>query len=394
MKWINFLHFYQPANIELYSIIAALDKSYYRLLRLMEEHPNLQMTWNVSGCLLVRLEDENKTDFIKRLARLVKSGQVELVGSAAYHGFLPLLPEAEVIRQIKENEKILKKYFGKNCKPQGFFLPEMAYSPAVARIVKKLGYKWIILDEIAVTAKQKPLQSSKVYLDINSKLQIVFRSRNFSSTYPPDSLMMELAKKTTKNKMVITATDAELYGLRHEDPTAEMERIAKHKDLETETISEFIKNDITSNKLEKIMLRSCSWESSLKEVEKNQPFKLWHDKSNKIHNNLWKLSSLALSLYDKYNTDKNHAWYYWHLVRGIASCTFWWASARDFSKIFGPYAWSPDGIERGLEDLIRSVRSLNNPKTKKDKLEAEKYYLKIKKLIWEEHWKRHWKKIT
>jgi hypothetical protein len=78
------------------------------------------------------------------------------------------------------------------------------------------------------------------------------------------------------------------------------------------------------------------------------------------------------------------------LVRGVASCTFWWASEYDFSNVFGPYAWNPDIIERGLEDMIRAVRSLNDKKSKKYKLEAENYYLKIKKNIWQRHWNKHW----
>ncbi|MFA6514519.1 MAG: polysaccharide deacetylase family protein [Patescibacteria group bacterium] len=394
MKWLSFLHFYQPANIESYSIKKALDKSYYRLLRLMEEHPSLKMTWNISGCLLVRLEDEKNFDFIKRLANLVKSGRVELTGSAAYHGFLPLLPESEVIRQIKENEKILKKYFGKKFKPTGFFLPEMAYSKEVASLVKRLGYKWLILDEFAYNGGKSRPNFTSFYIDKQSGLKIVFRNRDFSGAYPPDRILPELEKNKAGSETIITATDAELYGLRHEDPTAELEKIVKIKKLQTETISEFMNSlAVSKMKPEKINVVACSWESTQKEILHKEPFKLWQDKKNKIHNNLWKLTNLALSLHDKYKKDKNHEWYYWHLVRGIASCTFWWASAKDFSKIFGPYAWSPDGIERGLEDLIRSVRSLNDPKTKKYKLQAEKYYLKIKKLIWEEHWKKHWKKI-
>jgi predicted glycosyl hydrolase (DUF1957 family) len=395
MKWINFLHFYQPANIESYSVQKALDKSYYRLLRLMEENPKLKMTWNITGCLLTRIEDEKKIDFINRLSILVKAGRVELTGSAAYHGFLPLLPEEEVLRQIKENEKILKKYFGNKFKPSGFFLPEMAYSPAVAKIVKRLGYKWIILDEIAYDGGKNHPNFNTFYIDKNSNLKVIFRNRDFSGAYPPDRLALETKKLKSATEIIITATDAELYGLRHEDPTAEIEKIVKVKKIETETISEFIDYSLKNKiKPEKVEVISCSWESTRKEILAKEPFKLWFDKKNKIHNYLWKFAYLALSLDAKYKKDKNYEWFYWHLVRGIASCTFWWASAKDFSKIFGPYAWSPDGIERGLEDLVRSVRSLNDPKTKKYKLQSEKYYLKIKKLIWEEHWKKHWRKIV
>lgn len=395
MLWLNFLHFYQPANAEFYNIRKALDKSYWRLLRLMEEHPEIKMTFNVSGCLLERLEEAKEKEFVERLKFLVKKGRVELTGSAFYHGFLPLLPEKEVIRQIKENEKILKKIFGKNFKPTGFFLPEMAYAPEVAKIIKRLGYQWIILDEVAYSggSKDKP-DVNHLYIDEASGLKVIFRNRELSSTYPPDIILMLLKEKASKKKeetILLTATDAELYGLRHEDPTGEMEKIVKSKEIKTATLSAYIKQ-LEKRKALKVKIWPSSWESAPSELRAGEAYLLWQDKKNKIQTYLWKLANLSLALEEKYKKDKNYYWYRWHLARGLASCTFWWASARDFSKIFGPYAWSPDDIERGLGDLIRSVRSLNDPKTKKKKIEAEKYYLKINKLIWEEHWRKHWKK--
>jgi hypothetical protein len=397
MLWLNFLHFYQPANTEFYNIRKALDKSYWRLIRLMEEHPDLRFTWNVSGCLLERLADEKETAFIDRLNFLVKKGRVELTGSAAYHGFLPLLPEAEITRQIKINEKILKKCFGKDFKPRGFFLPEMSYTPAVAKIIKRLGYSWIIVDEIAFSGGKvgrsvsRP-DFSRFYIDAASGLQVIFRNRELSGSYPPDKLWPLFKKGEETKEVSITATDAELYGLRHEDPTAELEKIVKVKNLRTLTFSNFIKLK-RKGKPEIIKLASSSWESTPREVREGQSFSLWFDKNNKIQANLWKLANLSLALGEKYKKDKNYYWYYWHLSRGLASCTFWWASGRDFKPVFGPYAWSPDDIERGLEDIVRSVRSFSNPQTKRPKLEAEKYYLKIKKLIWEAHWKKYWQKV-
>lgn len=393
MLWLNFLHFYQPANAEFYNIRKALDKSYWRLLRLLEEHPDLKFTANISGCLLERLAEEKETAFLDRLKFLVKKGRLELTGSAAYHGFLPLLPDLEVVRQIKANEKILKKHFGKEFKPAGFFFPEMAYSPRVAKIVKRLGYSWIIIDEVSFSspASKRP-DFNCPYIDEASGLRIIFRNREFSSAYPPDKLWPLIsAGKKEMPPMIITATDAELYGLRHEDPTGEIEKIARAKELETMTMSSFLKR-LAKIKAVRVKLLSSSWESSLKEVIVGRPYLLWQDPKNKIQAYLWRLTDLSLALGEKYKKDKNIYWHRWHLVRGLASCTFWWASAHDFKPVFGPYAWSPDDIERGLEDLIRSVRSLVDKKTKKPKLEAESYYLKIKKLIWEEHWHKHWKK--
>jgi len=359
----------------------------------------MKFTANFSGCLLDRLADEKETSFLDRLKFLVKKGRLELTGSAAYHGFLPLLPADEVARQIKENEKILKKHFGKNFKPAGFFLPEMAYSPEVARVIKRLGYQWIIVDEISYsgTFKKRPDFNSP-YIDSNSGLRVIFRNRQFSSAYPPDKILATIKQSAerkrsllAKESPIITATDAELYGLRHEDPTGEIEKLAKQRMIKTMTMSQFLKS-FERQKPNQVNLASSSWESSPADLAAKKPYLLWINKNNKIQTYLWRLANLALSLRDKYKKDKNVYWYRWHLVRGLASCTFWWASAHDFKPVFGPYAWSPDEIERGLEDLVRSVRSLSEPRTKKVKLEAENYYLKIKKLIWEEHWRKHWHK--
>jgi len=396
MLWLNFLHFYQPANIESYNIREALDKSYWRLIRLLEEHPKINFTFNITGCLLDRINEEGQTDFFIRLNKLIRRGQVELTGSAAYHGFLPLLPKTEVIQQIKENEKILHKYFGSSLKLRGFFLPEMAYSPEVAKIVKKFGYSWLILGESAYGGKtnQKP-DSNLIYLDQVSKLKIIFRNRQLSLAYPPDKLLPIFTdvdqKKVKISEPFITASDAELYGLRHEDPTAELEKIVKVVSLKTSTISKYIQK-FPIKKIKEIKIYSSSWESTSPDIKKGQPYRLWFDRKNKIQVELWKLARLSLFLGKKYRKDKNYQWHRWHLVRGLASCTFWWASSQDFSKVFGPYAWSPQDIERGLEDLIRSVRSFFSYETKNEKLLAEKHYLKIKKLIWEEHWKKHWHK--
>jgi len=390
MIWLNFLHFYQPANIDSYEIKLALDKSYWRVIRLLEENPKFRLTINISGCLLERLFEMGENDFIERLKKLVIEDRVELVGTAAYHALLPLVPEEEIKRQISENEEILKKHFGQNFKPKGFFFPEMAYSASAARVVKEFGYEYAILDEFSAIQIEN-FDRSKVYKDRISGLKIIFRDRDQSRAYPPDLIMKYLKEKDKhQNDLLITATDGELYGLRHEDPTGEIEKIAKlENDVKTKTFSQF-KEECLESEIKEVDLRPSSWESSEKDLENGQPFILWNNKKNKIHRDLWRLANLALSLNDEYENDENYYWYRWHLVRGLASCTFWWASANDFSSNFGPYAWSPDIVDRGLNDLIRSVRSLSGKNSKQAKISAEKYYLKINKNLWREHWEKHW----
>ena len=384
MQWINFLHLYQPANTDAHIIKEATDESYTRIIRAIEEHDNVKFTMNIQGCLFLRWDELGYSWLIEKIARLVNSGKIDLTGTAAYHALLPLIPEIEIEKQIKEHEEILQKYIGKDYKPKGFFLPEMAYSKKIGKIVKKLGYEWIILDEIAMNGKLNQVDFTKNYIDKNSKLKVIFRSREKSLNYIPDLI----DKQLINDNLLITATDGELYGLRHIDHTAVFEKILKDKKLETKTISKFLnENHVT----EKIDLVDSSWESTEKELEKNQPFILWKNKKNKIHNQLWDLANLTIETINKYPNDSNHTWARWHLVRGLASCTFWWAAARDF-KLFSGISWNPDQIERGINELIRAIRSLEDVTTRETKIKAEKMYIKLKQNIWTKHWKYYWKK--
>ncbi len=385
MKWINFLHLYQPVNADPAIIKEAAEKSYYRIVSALEKSPRTKFTINITGCLLMRLDELGYGDLIKRINKLVKKGQIELVGSAAYHALLPLMPVAEIKKQIRENELFLEKYFGR-YKLRGFFLPEMAYNSEAAKIIKSFGYQWIMLSEIAYNGKLNSVDFNKVYQDKTSNLKVIFRSRAFSKCYVPSCLLEKI--KNDKNGLYITATDGELYGLRHIDHGKELEKLLKRKKLQTTTISEFIgRKEIEK----KIIPRPCSWESTEEEMSKNNPYALWHDKKNKIQQDIWQLARLAYNIVEGNKKDKNYHFSRWHLVRGLASCTFWWASAKDF-RLFSPISWSPDEIERGVNELVRAVRTLDSEKTRAIKIKAEKIHIRIKHDIWTKHWAEYWKK--
>jgi predicted glycosyl hydrolase (DUF1957 family) len=391
--WINFLHIYQPANADGHIIKEATDYSYQRIVRALEEHPSIKFNLNINGCLFLRWEELGYSDLIKRIGKLIERGQIDLTGTACYHPIVPLIPEKEARRQIQENEQILKKHFGSRFKPRGFFFPELAYSPKVAKLVANLGYQWILMDEIAVSSKPDRTNFNQVYLDKNSNLKAVVRSRKLSNSYVPETIekILENNKKAKPGKelsLVVTATDGELYGLRHLDQSAVFERVLKHKDLQTQTITDFVK----SNK-ETLPIKppAHSWATTELEYENDQPFNLWQEKTNTVQKKLWQLADLAYNTIEDHQDDPNYHWARWHLVRGLQSCTFWWASAKDF-RLFGDISWSPDEIERGTNELIRSVRALEKVETREVKVKAEKLWIAVKKMVWERHWVYYWKK--
>jgi predicted glycosyl hydrolase (DUF1957 family) len=382
MLWLNFIHLYQPANSSSDRIQEAVEKSYLRLTALLESHQDLKFTANISACLLERLREDGYDDLLKRWRQLISDGRLELLGSAAYHAFLPFTPKIEIVYQIKKQEKLVQDILGVNLKGGGFFLPEMAYTPELARLVKEQGYSWLILDEAVLPNNQGYLP---VLIDANSGLDVVLRNRELSNSYFPDIVNQKDLKKELPD-LIITATDAELYGLRHEDPTKELEKMLQFSDLATSTISEFLKTQKISAE---IKLRSASWETDWKRDGK-KAFAVWYDPGNKIQMDLWLLANLAIEVGQKFPQDSNYEWYRWHLDRGLASCMFWWASARNFFHNFGPIAWSPDEVEAGLNDLMKSVRSLSDPKTKDYKLKTEKIANRIKRRLWQNHWQNHW----
>jgi predicted glycosyl hydrolase (DUF1957 family) len=388
MNWINFLHIYQPSNADARVIKEATEMCYERILRALEENRQAKFTLNISACLIMRWEHMGYEHLIHRIKSLIDRGQIELTGTAAYHPIIPLIPVGEIKRQIIEHEETVKKHFGNDIKLRGFFFPEMAYSPAAAKIIKEFGYEWVILDEIAVDGKLSEKKASRVYLDANSGLKIVTRSRIISNTYVPDTLCRMIKRGVDEEYVLVTGTDGEIYGLRHQDPTGEFEKILKQEKIKTVTISEFIK---TQNEFSTIAPSAHSWDSSEKELEKKEPFNLWDEKENMVQKKLWQLARLAYNTMEEFKDDDNYYWARWHLVRGLASCTFWWASAKDFS-LFGPISWNPDEIERGVNELIRSIRAIESEKSREIKVKAEKLYIEIKKMIWEKHWAYYWKK--
>jgi hypothetical protein len=151
------------------------------------------------------------------------------------------------------------------------------------------------------------------------------------------------------------------------------------------TFSEFCDSGITFEEAE---LRSSSWESDEQELSANTPFVIWKQKGNNIHSYLWKLADLAQEAGRRFPDDHNRESFLWHLSRGLASCMFWWASGHDFSRHFGPVAWSPDEVQRGLNDLIRAIRSIADKKSVKIKNKAEKLNALIIKELWLAHWRR------
>lgn len=107
----------------------------------------------------LRRYDGNLIQGFKRLQDL---GKVEVIASAATHGYLPLLSEnaTSVRAQIQIGVDSYKDVFGRQ--PEGFWLPECAYYQGLDRLLRAHGIRYTILDTHGIT-RGNPRPRSGVY---------------------------------------------------------------------------------------------------------------------------------------------------------------------------------------------------------------------------------------
>lgn len=98
-----------------------------------------------------------RRDLVGAFKRFQDLGKVELIASAATHGYLPLLSmsEAAVRTQISVGLEHHRRTFGKRS--NGFWLPECGYYPGVDLLLREQAVRFTILDTHGITrADERP----------------------------------------------------------------------------------------------------------------------------------------------------------------------------------------------------------------------------------------------
>ena len=375
MYWANFLHIYQPPTQKPIWIKRIADESYRKIMAELKRAPQVKITLNINGILCELLEKNNCQDVIADIKFLADRGQIELTGSAKYHAFLPKLPSPEIVRQIKLNEETLKKYFGSAFRPKGFFPPEMAYSQKVAVVAKKMGYQYILIDELAFPRprikkiyQENQIKTDRIYEIKNLKdFFVFFRERNFSFRIlsaqigTVSILLRELGERLSKEEYAFTAMDGETFG--HHRPGLEklLFEISTEPSLKTVTISELIS---LFPKREIVEPMNSTWALMPADLAKQEPFSRWADPQNKIQSWQWRLTQLALKVVGQKKDSKARNL----LDAALHSDQYWWASARPW--------WSLEMIERGAKEL-KDVVLIASDSSAKDRKSSQDLYAKI-----------------
>lgn len=352
MIWANFLHFYQPPTQKKYWIDKITTESYRPLIQGLLRHPAAKVTLNINGVLDNLLDQHGHRDVLDGIRQLMERGQLELTGSAMYHPLLPMLPDDEIIRQIELNTATHRKYFGNNFNPRGFFPPEMAFSKHVAEVVAKLGYEWVIADELSCTGLHQNVDYGSIYTvkDLGD-FAIYFRERAVSFRILSGQLgtgqllINSLGDRLKRPEYLMTAMDGETFG--HHRPGLELLlfEIADSKDMENVLIS-----DLPAHFQKRTVIdpKPSTWALMEKDLERNKPFSRWLDDDNPIHQRQWELTRLAIEVVHRADAkDPSFPAARTLLDRALHSDQYWWASARPW--------WSLEMIERGAKELRDSI---------------------------------------
>jgi len=303
--WAPLLHLYQPPTQEI-EILRKINRECYKpLFSIMEEHDNAKFCININGVLIELLNEFGLGDTIDLLKNLVSESKVEIVGTAKYHPILPLIPKKEVYHQIRMNENINHKEFGKIWKRIGFFPPELAISSEITEIIHELGYKWEIMSGIACPIKWP---YDKIYctpkgLKLYFRDDILSNKISFKQTTAKKFVksIREMFKSESKEKendrYLITAMDGETFGfhiknyektflgkvleLINIEEELESEEGKKKEKIEVIFISELEKYFPISKK--KIIPKASSWSSTNDDIIAKVPYPLWNHPDNNIH---------------------------------------------------------------------------------------------------------------
>ncbi len=341
-------------------------ESYRKIFSGLLDIPQARLTININGVLCELLEKYGGQDVLDDINRLLKRGSIEITGSAKYHAFLPLLPEEEIERQIKLNEESLNKYFGSSWKKDGFFSPEMAYSYKVAKAAKKLGYKWIVMDELGFP-EAKPSTDTIYKIQGLDDFSVFFRERNFSfiilsaQAGSVPTILRYLGDRLEKEEYIVTAMDGETFG--HHRPGLEMLLfdVLKEGKLNTVMISDLPGK---FSKTEVIEPRESTWAVTKRNMKEGQPFARWKNNENIIQQKQWELTDLAIAVVNRDKGEETREL----LDRALHSDQYWWSSARPW--------WSLEMIERGAFEL-KSLILLSKSATKEERQQAESLYKEI-----------------
>ncbi len=138
------LHNHQPVGNFDGVFEQSYQESYRPFLDVFDEYPSLPISLHVSGSLMEWLEVHHP-EYVDRLAGLVASGRIEMLGGAYYEAILPMIPPRDRVGQITRYTDWLRNRLGATVR--GMWIPERVWEPSLVSDLAAAGIKYTVLDD-------------------------------------------------------------------------------------------------------------------------------------------------------------------------------------------------------------------------------------------------------
>jgi alpha-amylase/alpha-mannosidase (GH57 family) len=329
----------------------------------IKRYEKAKITFNYTGSLVEQLNELMNVDFDPRLKELwdrfrelKRLGRTDFTGCGYFHPIFPLIPEDDRRKQIETHLEIYKETFG--GKPEGLWLPELAFRMDIIPLLEEMGFKWVIVDAPHVVNTNKDKNRNELlyrphYAKHDGHTIIVIpRDRDISnaqqSGYNPLWLKNEVEHKIqpfNDGSMLLTvATDGENGWFRHSGENAgfwgwffEPLLYLLNKDpdfqfIKLTTIGEYLKEHPPEDT---IVVEDGSWNVPgtfddgrfLKWTEGKERQEVWNnilETSKLVREVNERIEKLSESRVASLRSDLKQAWRW--LLMAEASDYFWWGA--------------------------------------------------------------------
>jgi alpha-amylase len=139
------IHAHQPVGNFDHVLERAYANSYRPFLELLLRHPSIRLGLHYSGALLEWIERMHP-EFFDLVRKLVRRGQVELVGGGFYEPILIAIPPEDRLNQLRRLAEYLEKHIGR--RPIGAWLAERVWEPQLPATLAAAGVDYVLVDDV------------------------------------------------------------------------------------------------------------------------------------------------------------------------------------------------------------------------------------------------------
>ena len=354
--WSMVLHFYQPPTQEVAITKQILNSCYFPILHLLDHQSDFGLTLNLSGSLILQLQEMHEIEFFNLVRKLLAAGKIELLNSAVYHPIIPLTPSDVVDRQIIRNGLQIKNFFG--LVPEGFFPPELAIDQTSLDLIKN---QFIIIDQTSLDVKTPLAKFGSKYLLVNHR-PVSELLRSYPRKLSVQTVVDLVNKGCPDGGLLVTANDAELFGHHYVERIRVLKDLLDQKDIKFITASQAI-SQFGDKATTVANILPSTWQDC-------QQFALWN--KNDLQQNYLKLLAIGHDLTQNsqvYKVDD-------YLDQSYSSCYPYWLSNWPW--------WHPDLVQSGAKSLVTAVRI--SQAAGAQKIDMENHYYEFLNHLWQYQW--------